>query len=85
MNYKIEYLEEVFDQLAKIPKNIRLTIIKAINERLRADPHRFKPLVCNLKGFFRMRVGDYRVIYRVEEEKVTVFIIKIDVRGNVYR
>jgi mRNA interferase RelE/StbE len=85
MNYKIEYLDEVFDQLVKIPKNIRQTIVKAINERLSADPYRFRPLVCNLKGFFRMRVGDYRIIYRVEEEKVTVLIVKIDVRGNVYR
>jgi hypothetical protein len=34
MNYRIEYLEDVFDQLAKIPKNIRLTIIRAINRLL---------------------------------------------------
>ncbi|MDR1032004.1 MAG: type II toxin-antitoxin system RelE/ParE family toxin [Holosporales bacterium] len=85
MNYKIEYLEEVFDQLAKIPKNIRQTIVKAIDERLSADPRRFKPLVCNLKGFFRMRVGNYRVIYHIEEKKVTVLIVKIDVRGNIYK
>jgi mRNA interferase RelE/StbE len=85
MSYKIEYLEEVFDQLAKIPKNVRQTIVRAINERLSADPYRFKPLVCNFKGFFRMRVGDYRVIYRVEKEKVTVLVVKIDVRGNVYK
>jgi mRNA interferase RelE/StbE len=85
MNYKIEYLEEVFDQLAKIPKNMRQTIVRAINERLSTDPYRFKPLVCNLKGFFRMRVGDYRVIYRIEEEKVTVLVVKIDIRGNVYK
>jgi mRNA interferase RelE/StbE len=85
MNYRIEYLEEVFDQLGKIPKNMRQTIIKAINERLGTDPRRFKPLVCNLRGFFRMRVGDCRVVYRVEEEKVTVLIVKIDVRGSVYK
>jgi mRNA interferase RelE/StbE len=85
MNYRIEYLEEVFDQLAKIFKNMRQTIVRAINERLSTDPYRFKPLVCNFKGFFRMRVGDYRVIYRIEEEKVTVLVVKIDVRANVYK
>jgi mRNA interferase RelE/StbE len=85
MNYRIEYLKEVFDQLAKIPRNVRQTIIKAIDERLSMDPHRFKPLVYKLKGFFRMRVGNYRIIYRMEEEKVTVLIVKIDARGNVYR
>jgi hypothetical protein len=30
VNYRIEYLEEVFDQLGKIPKNMRQTIIKAM-------------------------------------------------------
>jgi mRNA interferase RelE/StbE len=84
MNYKIEYLEEVFHQLAKIPKNIRNTITRAIDERLAADPYRFKPLVCNWKGCFRMRVGDYRVIYKVNQSEVTVLIIKIDSRGKVY-
>ena len=84
MLYKIEYLDEVYDQLAIIPKNIRQSIIKAINERLTETPYRFKPLVCNWKGYFRMRVGDYRVIYRVEDEKVTVVIVRVAVRGNVY-
>jgi mRNA interferase RelE/StbE len=84
MKYKIEYLEEVSDQLAKISRNMRQTIIRAINERLSTDPHWFKPLVCNLKGFFRMRVGDCRIVYRVEEEKVAVLIVKIDIGGKVY-
>lgn len=84
MLYKIEYLDEVYDQLAIIPKNIRQSIIKAINERLTETPYRFKPLVCNWKGYFRMRVGDYRVIYRIEDEKVTVVIVRVAARGNVY-
>ena len=84
MNYRIEYLEEVFHQLAKIPRNIRNTITKAINERLSSNPYRFKPLVCNWKGFFRMRVGDYRVIYKVNKDKITVLIVRVDSRGKVY-
>ncbi|MCL2312906.1 MAG: type II toxin-antitoxin system RelE/ParE family toxin [Firmicutes bacterium] len=84
MNYKIEYLEEVFDQLAKIPKNIRNAITRAIDERLTIDPHRFKSLVCDWKGCFRMRVGDYRVIYKINKKEITVLIVKIDSRGKVY-
>ncbi|GHT92284.1 translation repressor RelE [Alphaproteobacteria bacterium] len=84
MGYRIEYLEEVFFQLLKIPKNIRNAIIKAIDERLTADPHRFKPLAHNVKGFYRMRVGDYRVIYRIRNKEVEVLIVKIDSRGKVY-
>ncbi len=84
MRYKIEYLEEVFEQLAKIPKNLRNTIIHAINERLTENPLRFKPLSYNWGGFFRMRVGNYRVIYQVQKKDVIVLIVKIDTRGNIY-
>ncbi|MDR2464448.1 MAG: type II toxin-antitoxin system RelE/ParE family toxin [Holosporales bacterium] len=85
MNYKIEYLEEVFPQLAKIPKNIRQAIVRAIDERLTVEPYRFKPLAYQWKGFFRMRVGDYRVVYKIYEDTVTVLIVKIDSRDSVYK
>ncbi|GHU10642.1 plasmid stabilization system [Alphaproteobacteria bacterium] len=84
MSYRIEYLEEVFVQLSKIPKNIRNAIMSAIDGRLTTDPHRFKPLAHNLKGFYRMRVGNYRVIYRIRNKEVEVLIVKIDSRGKVY-
>ena len=84
MKYKIRYLEEVYSQLKKIPKNMQLTIRRAIDTRLTEDPYRFKPLVSNWRGYFRMRVGDYRVIYTVEDETVTVLIVRVDVRGKVY-
>ncbi|GHU17066.1 translation repressor RelE [Alphaproteobacteria bacterium] len=84
MNYRIEYIEEVFFQLSKIPKNIRNAIMRAIDERLTTDPFRFKPLGHNLKRFYRMRVGDYRVIYRIRNKEVEVLIVKIDSRGEIY-
>lgn len=84
MRYQIKLTEDALKQLARIPRNFRNSILKAIEERLSENPYRFKPLVCNWKGYFRMRVGYYRVIYKVEDEKVTVVIVRIAVRGNVY-
>ncbi len=84
MRYQIKLTEDALKQLARIPRNFRNSILKAIEERLSENPYRFKPLVCNWKSYFRMRVGDYRVIYKVEDEKVTVVIVRIAVRGNVY-
>lgn len=84
MRYQIKLTEDALKQLARIPRNFRNSILKAIEERFSENPYRFKPLVCNWKGYFRMRVGDYRVIYKVEDEKVTVVIVRIAVRGNVY-
>ena len=84
MLYKIELTEDAVEQLSKIPRNIRNSILNAIEVRLSENPHRFKPLVCDWKGYFRMRFGDYRVIYKVVEETVTVVVVRISVRSNVY-
>ena len=55
----------------------------AIEERLMVDPIGFgKPLRYSLKGHRRLRVGDYRVVYRIE--KKTVVIIAIKHRKDVY-
>ena len=37
------------------------------------------------EALFRIRVGDYRVIYEVRNKLLTVFIIKVGHRGNIYR
>ena len=37
------------------------------------------------KSFYRIRVGDYRVIYSIEDEIVTIAIVKIDHRSKVYK
>jgi len=84
MAYLIKLTEDAVNQLSKIPRNIRNSILNAIEERLTDNPHRFKPLICKWKAFFRMRFGDYRIIYKIDEAIITVIIVKIAVRGNVY-
>lgn len=84
MLYRIEYLDEVYDQLAKILKNVRQSIIKAINERLSTNPYRFKPLNKEWEGYYRFRVFNYRVIYKIYKERVTVLVVRVGIRSNVY-
>ncbi len=43
-----------------------------------------KPLKGNLAGHYRYRVGDYRVIYRINEQLPAVFVLKIAHRSDVY-
>lgn len=83
--YKIEYGEDVEESLEKIPKNIRERIKKGIEQRLSTAPFDYgKPLEGQWKGHRRLRVGDYRVIYKIFEEKIVVFIVEIDHRKSVY-
>ena len=58
-------------------------IRKAIESKLQTNPIEFgKPLRYSLKGCRRLRVGDYRVIYKIDEN--IVLIIKIGHRREVY-
>ena len=56
---------------------------KAIEQRLTTSPHEYgQPLRKTLKGYWKLRVGDYRVVYRVE--KKTVVVLGIRHRKDVY-
>ena len=58
-------------------------IKKAIEERLITNPEIYgKPLRRTLKGYWKLRVGEYRIIFKVVEEKI--FIFGIIHRKDVY-
>jgi mRNA interferase RelE/StbE len=82
--YTIEYLNTVIkEDIPNLQPTIKDMIQKAINERLTVDPIGFgKPLRYSLKGHRRLRVSDYRIIYRIENN--IVLIIAIKHRKDVY-
>ncbi len=58
----------------------------AIETRLVVSPHKYgKPLRRTLKGYWKLRVGDYRVIFRIVKNEVWIFgiIHRKDVYGNI--
>lgn len=84
IRYRIEYGENVRENIKKFPKNIQERIIRAIEQRLATSPEVGKPLVKEWKDYRRIRVGDYRIIYKIFKDKLIVFIIEIDHRKDVY-
>ena len=69
--------------LPKIPQNIKNRIKSAIENRLLSSPDLYgEPLRRGLRGYRKLRVGDYRIIYRVEGSYV--IILKIGHRKDVY-
>jgi mRNA interferase RelE/StbE len=86
MKYSIRYLDIVVSKhIPLLPKTARERIKTAIEDRLSVDPVKYgKPLQYSLKGHRRLRVGDYRVIYRIDNLEVLVLIIAIEHRKNVY-
>ena len=85
MQYKLIYHPDVpKEDLQGIPANIKKRIRKAIEMRLLKDPVMFgQPLRQSLKGYRKLRVGDWRVIYRVEHSNIV--IIMIGNRKDVYQ
>lgn len=84
--YQIEYLESVIeDDIPNLSTSAKKLIQKAIEERLMVDPIGFgKPLRYSLKGHRRLRVSDYRVVYRIEPPNHAVIIVAIKYRKEVY-
>ncbi|WP_353275913.1 type II toxin-antitoxin system RelE family toxin [Wolbachia endosymbiont (group A) of Pipizella viduata] len=87
MGYTIIFVGKVIRKdLPDLPKTIRLRVVKAINERLAVDSINLgEPLHHSLKGRRRLRVGDYRVVYRVNQPEHTVVITEIGHRDNIYK
>jgi mRNA interferase RelE/StbE len=85
VTYRIEYLESVVDEdLPKLTKSVRKQVRTAIERKLASHPVEFgKPLRFSLKGARRLRVGDWRVIYKIETPDL-VLIVKIGHRREIY-
>ena len=85
IKYIIEYDVDIEEKLQVLPKPIKEMIRKAIEKKLTVDPIAFgKPLRYSLKGYRRLRVGDYRVLYKIIEDKVLVIIVDLDHRKDIY-
>lgn len=84
--YRIEYLASVVEEdIPRLPKSVRNLIKRAIEERLAIDPVGLgKPLRYSLKGHRRLRVGDYRIVYRIDQDEQLVTIVAIKHRKDVY-
>jgi len=84
--YLIEYLSLVVKiDIPSLPKTVKKTIKRAIEERLMVDPIGFgKPLRYSLKGHRRLRIGAYRVVYRIESSSKKIIIVAIKHRKNIY-
>lgn len=62
--------------IPKLGNTGKFKIKKAIEEKLVLHPEMFgKPLRRSLKGYRKLRIGDFRVIYRIENKKVKIFCI----------
>lgn len=84
--FQIRYHDRVVSKdLPGLSQAMRSRIRAAIEQRLMVDPISYgKPLRYALRGHRRLRVGDWRIVYRVDSAERIVFIVAIDHRKDVY-
>lgn len=80
--YELVYSQQALKDLKKLDKEIQVRILSTL-ERIRIRPY---PHVLRLVGcpYFRLRVGDYRVILNIVEDKLMIFVIELGHRRNIY-
>jgi mRNA interferase RelE/StbE len=81
--YRLLYHPLVAEDIERMPQNLKNRIENALQTRLLVDPIKAgRPLRQSLAGHRKMRVGDYRIIYRVKDNMIIV--LKIGHRKDVY-
>jgi mRNA interferase RelE/StbE len=86
--WTIEFLPEVEKDLRRIGKAKAKRIIATLEDRIAKldDPRQLgSALTGELSGLWRWRIGDYRVIARIEDERVTILVVRVGHRSEVYR
>lgn len=85
--WTVEFDDRARRELRKLDEQIQREILRYLRERVAgsADPRQFgKPLRMNLAGLWRYRVGDYRLICRLEENRLVVLVLQVGHRREVY-
>jgi mRNA interferase RelE/StbE len=83
--HSIEFTRDATKALDKMPRHVREMVMGKI-EAVAGNPYAAHNNVTRLQGRpeFRLRVQDWRVIYRLLDDRVVMLVIKIGGRGQVY-
>jgi mRNA interferase RelE/StbE len=83
--YRILFTKQADKSLHKMPRNMAQLVREKL-EQLAEDPFARNPNVTRLQGRpgYRLRVGDWRVIYEIEDDRLIILVLRIAPRGGVY-
>ena len=82
--WTIRYHPDVKEDLESIGPSAARRILRAIDAKLAKAPMQFgAPLSGTLSAFRKLRIGDYRVVYQVQNQQVTVFVLTVGHRRDM--
>ena len=84
--YELAFHPGVAKDLKDLDKDVRQRILNKIRWLLEhAEEIQHKPLTAQWKGMYRLRVGDYRVVYEVDRERGQIIIYAVGHRREIYK
>lgn len=87
MQYKVQFTEKALKDLKKLDKATASLILGWIRKKLEncENPRQFgKGLTSNRSGQWRYRVGDYRILASIEDNIITIHVLSIGHRRDIY-
>lgn len=86
MNWQVFLDPAAEKQFSKLDKPAQLEIERYIAKHLESDedPRRFGKPFLSIKGALRYRVGDYRLVCTIQEQKLIVLLLKVGHRRDIY-
>ena len=83
MTWELRYTRTAARAIRKLDSHVKARVRAAL-DALREDPQRGKPLQLTLKGLYSWRTGDWRIVYRIEAERIEILVITVGHRREVY-
>jgi mRNA interferase RelE/StbE len=86
--WRIEFHPEAAKELRKLDRKAAARIVRTLETRIAPldDPRTLgAPLKGEHQGYWRWRIGDYRVIARIEDQRITILIVRVAHRREAYR
>ncbi|GAB4173422.1 MAG: hypothetical protein Kow00100_15050 [Geothermobacteraceae bacterium] len=84
MPYSLKIKRSALKEIQRLDKTDRLRVIEAI-DRLCDNPHVGKLLKGEFSGLRRIRVGNLRVVYEINEGEVLILVLRVAQRKDAYR
>ena len=87
-HYSVDYSADTRKALRKLDPGIRAMVLRWIDKNLQgcSDPRAHgKALTGNLSGLWRYRVGDYRLIAEIKDDRLVILMLEVGHRSKIYQ
>lgn len=82
--YQVKLISQVQKDLERLPRNVFNRIVKELTE-LQNNPRPHGSIKLTQTEGYRVRAGDYRILYRIEDSDKIIYVYRVKHRREVYR